>query len=104
MGRGASFTTGGAAVGKGSAFVTTRVMGNVTARSTLTYGLELSGLAEKAESGTNSVPVQVQLRYTRPSGEQVLQVLTAHQAICASREKAEEDINGTGIALFGIHA
>merc|ERR1712062_747036 len=89
---------------KGGACVATHVMGNATAKSTLTYGLELGSLARQGEDGVDTVPVQLQLRYTRPTGEQLLQVLTTHQTACASREKSEEDVNGTGVALYGIHA
>jgi len=104
IGSGGTLRAGHSVASKGGACVATHVMGNATAKSTLTYGLELSSLAKQAEDGVDTVPVQLQLRYTRPTGEQLLQVLTTHQTACASREKSEEDINGTGVALYGIHA
>lgn len=96
---------GGAAIGadatiatKGDACVGKHSVGNVTGKTTATIGL----VSPQAASAT-IVPVQLQLLYTRPSGEQVLQVLTLRLACTATREEAEADINGTCIALNGIH-
>lgn len=50
------------------------------------------------------VPIQLQLRYTRPDGEDVLQVLTVRPQISSDREQVESDINGTCVALSGIHS
>merc|ERR1712110_87397 len=79
-------------------------MGNATAKTSLTYGVELHGFSKQAAESVHSVPVQLQLRYTTPTGEEVLQVLTMHQPVSVTREKAEEDVHGTCVALYGIHA
>merc|ERR1711865_953014 len=50
-----------------------------------------------------SVPIQLQLRYTRPDGEDVLQVLTVQPSVCSKREEVESGVNGTCIGLSGIH-
>merc|ERR1711865_1161590 len=50
-----------------------------------------------------SVPIQLQLRYTRPDGEDVLQVLTVQPSVCSKREEVEAGVNGTCIGLSGIH-
>jgi len=73
----------------------------VTVRTTTTMNVSIA--AACLEGAVGRVPIQVQLRYTRPSGEQVLQVLTQLQPITASREEAEADVNGVCIALHGIH-
>mmetsp|Transcript_79435 Transcript_79435/g.199620 ORF Transcript_79435/g.199620 Transcript_79435/m.199620 type:complete len:1284 (+) Transcript_79435:52-3903(+) len=85
------------AINKGSASATTLALGNATSKSTLTIGLNLQGFR-----GT-SVPVQIQLRYVGPKGEQVTQVLTSCRHITPHRDEAEADINGVAVALNGIH-
>jgi len=89
----------GAAVRKGAACVCSRALGSATARTDLTLGLDTSAVA-----GAATVPVQLQLRYTRPSGEEVLQVLTARRPATSCRDTAEGDIDGTCVGLAGIHA
>merc|ERR1711924_571873 len=64
---------------------------------------KFEGLAELASQADLKVPFQLQLRYTRPDGEEVLQVLTRRPALQTNRGDVEADINGTCIALSGIH-
>jgi len=71
-------------------------VGNVTGKSTATFGL--FGAKEAA-----AVAFQLQLRYSKSTGEKVLQVLTMRRHCSASRDEAEADINGTCVALSGIH-
>jgi len=97
-GAGVTFHTGGT-VQKGAASVSSRMLGSATAHTDLTVMLDAS-----AAAGTATVPVQLQLRYTRPNGEEVLQVLTARRDTGASRDEAEGDIDGTCVGLAGIHA
>jgi len=103
-GAGVSLVSDGAVVKNGGACVATRSVGNATAKTTVTLALGMAAGAPVEGEGTGSVPVQLQMRYTRPSGAQVLQVLTMHQPVTAIREEAEADIDGTAVALSGIHS
>jgi actin-related protein len=87
-------------VQKGDASVVLLPLGNATTSTDLT--LELTASSEMCAQ-KDSVPVQLQLRYTRPDGEQVLQVFTTVFSLTESREQAENNINGTCAALFGLH-
>ncbi|CAE8684637.1 unnamed protein product [Polarella glacialis] len=87
---------------RGSACISVRKLGSVTARSDLTFELDTSTVLQ-AGAGASSLPVQLQLHYTLPSGEELLQVLTAQPLCSSSREEAEADINGTAVALWGLH-
>jgi len=98
-GAGVALHAGGAAPQEGAASVLSRPLGSATARTDLTLGLDAS-----SATGAATVPVQLQLSYTMPSGAKVLQVLTARLATSASRDEAEEDIDGTCVGLAGIHA
>lgn len=103
-GGGATINTDLTVAAKGSACVATHMVGNVTGKTTATFGLVGPQGLVSAHAGTrNVVPVQMQLLYTRPNGEQVLQVLTSCQPCTADREVAEADINSTCVALGGIH-
>jgi len=86
---------------KGLASVMTHTVGSATARTDLTF--KLDGMAELVSQEEQQVLVQLQLRYTRPDGEEVLQVLTVRPRVCSNREEAESDINGTCVGLSGIH-
>jgi hypothetical protein len=86
---------------KGVACVAKRTVGTMTARTDLTF--ELKAMTELANKSGDSVPVQLQLRYTRPDGEHVLQVLTLQQPVSSDRGDSESDVNGTCVALAGIH-
>lgn len=87
-------------VRKGTASVMTHTVGSATARTDLTF--KLQGMAELARQG-QQVPVQLQLRYTRPDGEEVLQVVTVRPRVCDNREEAEFHTNGTCVGLCAIH-
>jgi hypothetical protein len=86
---------------KGAAWVMKQTVGTATARTDLTF--KLDGLAELVSQSGEQVPVQLQLRYSRPDGEEVLQVLTLRPTVCTDRDESEADINGTCVALDGIH-
>merc|ERR1740121_774562 len=60
-------------------------------------GLDLAGVQAP------SVPVQMQLRYTGPRGEKILQVLTSQRRVTPHRDEAEIDVHGDAVALGGIH-
>jgi len=95
-GDGASISSDLPTLSKGSACVAKHVAGNVTGKTTATFALA-------AAAETMAVPVQLQLRFTRPNGEQVLQVLTSCRPTTAQRDESEADINATCVALSGIH-
>jgi len=97
-GPGISFNGDFTSAYKGNACTASRTVGIVTSKTDLTLDLRIT-----AEDG-DTVPVQLQLRYTKPDGEEVLQVLTVHPRVCSSRDEAESDINGTCVALNGIHS
>jgi actin beta/gamma 1 len=80
---------------KGSAWVTSQTVGTATARTDLTC--KLSTLSDVPHD--TRVPFQLQLQYTRPDGEDVLQVLTVRPQISNDRDQVESDINGTCVAL-----
>jgi len=101
-GGGVSLCADAAAANKGQACVSKRTVGNVTIRTAATMSVETSAACLEGVAG--KVPIQMQLRYTRPSGERVLQVLTQLQPISTSRDDAEAGVNGVCIALNGIHA
>jgi hypothetical protein len=97
---------------KGTASVAVRKLGSATARSDLTLELKLGGLMEEqlrtlapvqGDGAPLFVPLQVQLRYTRPDGAQVLQVFTSQVPCSARREEAEADIDGAVVGLGGLH-
>merc|ERR1712032_76295 len=97
---GAGVSVGGtsSSVQNGEACVAKRTVGTVTAATDLTFELDaVPDLAGK--SGL----LQLQLRYARADGEEVLQVCTVRPPVSSSREQAESDINGTCVALAGIH-
>jgi len=86
---------------KGAANVISYTVGSATSRTDLTFKLE--GLTELTKKAGSRIAFQLQLRYTRPDGEEVLQVLTHQPLLTTVREDAEADINGTCVALSGIH-
>jgi len=100
-GAGVSPCTSSASVQKGAACVITHTVGTATARTDLTFKLQvMEDLVGKCDP---SVPLQLQLRYARTDGEDVLQVLTVRPPVSCNRDEAETDINGTCVALNGIH-
>jgi actin beta/gamma 1 len=82
------------------ASIYTHNVGTATARTDLTFKLQVSQevLARSASQGL----LQLQLRYTRPDGESALQVFTLRPTICTNREEVEADVNGICVALHGI--
>lgn len=104
VGGGASLKGDAAASNKGRACATTRVVGNATANTTMTVGLEISQSSECTSGDVRSVPVQVQLKFTRFTGEQVIQVFSREQLVTKSRDESEANIDATAIALAGIHS
>merc|ERR1712139_391789 len=99
-GPGISCVTQSAGELKGSAWVASQTVGSATARTDLTC--KLSALSDVQRD--THVPFQLQLRYTRADGEDVLQVLTVRPQISSERDQVEADINGTCVALSGIHS
>merc|ERR1719359_2086779 len=101
-GAGFAFGASSAFEQKGAAHVMTRRIGTVTGRTDLT--LELKAMPELASKDGAPVPMQLQLRYTRPDGESILRVWTAQQPVCKDRSEVEANVNGTCIALNGVHS
>jgi len=89
-------------VQKDSACITELSVGNVTARTDVTFALD--GLRDLSDKDGLLVPVQLQLRYSRPDGDDVLQVFTVKLQVCSVRDEVETDINGTCVSLTGIHS
>jgi len=90
------------AVRSRGACIFSRTLGTATARTDLTLPLQVPGVAEK-EVEHKSV-IQLQLLYTRPDGAEVLQVFTLQPPLCTQRQRVESNINGTCVALAGIHS
>merc|ERR1712039_928890 len=44
------------------------------------------------------------MKFTRTTGEQILQVLSCKQSVTANRDMSEANVDATAIALTGIHA
>lgn len=86
---------------KGAASISTHMVGAATSRTDLTFKLKVND--DLIDKRASAVPMQLQLRYTRTDGEEVLQVINVKQALSCSRDDAETDINGTCVALNGIH-
>lgn len=86
---------------KGAASVATHTVGTATAKTDLTQKLNVVG--DFGNACNPSVPLQVQLRYVRTDGEEVLQVLTFRPPVCCNRDEVEADVNGTCLGLHGIH-
>jgi hypothetical protein len=87
---------------KGFACVSTLLIGNASNKTDLSFDLKIT--ADLMKHVGKSLPFQVQLRYTRPDGGKVLQVLRVDQHISSDRDAAEHDINGVCIGLRGIHS
>lgn len=85
---------------KGNACVSSRRLRNVSARSDITLDLKASEAVSASEA---AVPLQLQLQYTKPSGEEILQVITLRPRCSSRREVSEADVNGMAVALRGIH-
>eukprot|EP00971_Amphidinium_carterae_P299811 5956746-Amphidinium_carterae.1 len=83
--------------------VAKRSVGVATMDTDLTFGINLRDLHLLEQEQPHHVPVQIQLRYVRLDGEEVLQVVTVLATVTEVRSVAESSINGTGIALQGIH-
>jgi len=100
--------------------VVTRMVGNITRDTDLCFGFLFEDCALRAiaanektreqqrqAQGQEGLPlgqvkVQVQLRYTKPDGEQRLLVRTLALPITVNREEAEADIDATVLALHTI--
>jgi len=85
----------------GCACIATHAVGNVTAKTATTARMELSS---SDVSSCGCVPVQVQLKFTRTTGQQILQVFSCQQNVTANRDISEANVDATAIALAGIHA
>jgi len=97
LGHGASLRSDMVASSNGRATTSTWTVGNVTSKTAATLRLDLS-------DALVAVPIQMQLRYTRPSGEQVLQTITVQQTTSSNRVAVLEDIDGTAVGLEGVHS
>lgn len=86
---------------RGSASIALRRLGNVTSGSDIS--LELDVARGWPADGEAPLPVQVQLRYARPDGAEILQVFSGQCRASTVREAAEADINGTAVALSCLH-
>mmetsp|Transcript_133412 Transcript_133412/g.426492 ORF Transcript_133412/g.426492 Transcript_133412/m.426492 type:complete len:1270 (+) Transcript_133412:62-3871(+) len=103
LGQGTSFRGEADSSSKGGATTAVRRLGNATAKSTATVGLSLAEGSPSCSVARHHTPVQVQMRYSRPNGEQVLQVFTVRQSASTIRDESEADIRGEAVALSGIH-
>merc|ERR1712061_330055 len=75
---------------RGRACIATHTVGNVTAKTTSTTSIDISS---SGLSSGSCVPVQVQLKFTRTTGEEILQVFSCQKPVTVSREEAEGDVD-----------
>merc|ERR1712039_201022 len=100
-GRGASLSADVATATVGDACVAVRSVGNITDKTTTTLGLVSAPAAVLSTGDTCAmVPVQVQLRYTRPNGDQVLQVLTSRLPSSTSPAHLDVSVVAARYAFF----
>jgi len=84
----------------GGSYVTTQKLGNATAKTVASFHLK----ALAPDSSPSVVPIQMQMRYSMPNGQEVLQVLTRDMPVSNSRSDSEEDINSVCVGLGAIHS
>ena len=76
-------------------------LGNVRTGKELTFAYSFRSKKECDLTGTDRIPFQVQLLYTRPNGMQCLRVATAEVDVTEDRIEAEK---AADIAVVGVHA
>eukprot|EP00928_Gymnodinium_smaydae_P039803 TRINITY_DN27113_c0_g3_i1.p1 TRINITY_DN27113_c0_g3~~TRINITY_DN27113_c0_g3_i1.p1 ORF type:complete len:1272 (+),score=228.98 TRINITY_DN27113_c0_g3_i1:66-3881(+) len=102
-GAGAVVADKGASTSRGSASVATYTLGNATSTAAMTLGLDVPAASALSDENV-LVPVQLQLRYTKPNGDQMLHILTARHPVTCSRDEAEDEVDGTAVAVHGVRA
>lgn len=80
-----------------------RQFGSVTRKTSATLTFDLSEEILRIGQEQGALPLQVQLRYTRGTGEQVLQVFSASPTVTQIRDAAETALNGAAVGLCCIH-
>jgi len=84
----------------GTSCVTVHKLGNATAKTVASFQLQ----APFADLPPATVPIQIQLRYLSPNGQEVLQVLSREMLVSTCRSDPEEDINSVCVGLGAIHS
>merc|ERR1712159_714495 len=84
-GAGVSLGSRSAPAQRGAACVGVYTQGNATAKTDITFDLDAS--VELAGECASSVPVQLQLRFNRPNGEEVLQVVSMQHPVTRIRDE-----------------
>jgi len=99
-GSGFMFESDHVASQRGGSCMTVQKLGNATAKTVASFRLQ----AQVPDAPTSAVPIQVQMRYSLPNGQEVLQVLTREMSVSASRCDSEENINSVCVGLGAIHS
>lgn len=76
--------------------IATSEVGNATANSDLTFSF-----SAQSSIATQSIPIQTQLRYSRPDGALILRVCTRMAPVTEERPQSEMNID---VALVGMNA
>jgi len=74
-------------------------LGNATAKTVASFRLQ----AQDPIAPFSTVPVQVQMRYFTPKGQEVLQVVSKDMPVSNCRSNSEENINSVCVGLGAIH-
>lgn len=80
--------------------MTVQKLGNATAKTVASFRLQ----ARDSDSPPSTVPIQVQLRYSTPNGQEVLQVLSEDMSVSTCRSDSEENVNSMCVGLGAIHS
>jgi hypothetical protein len=75
-------------------------LGNATAKTVASFRLH----AQDPMSPPSTVPVQVQMHYSTPNGQEILQVLSKDMPVSNCRSDSEEDVNSVCVGLGAIHS
>lgn len=84
----------------GGSRVTVQKLGNATAKTVVSFQLQ----AQVPYAPPSIVPIQLQMRYSLPNGQEVLQVLTREMSVSTSRSDSEANINSVCVGLGAIHS
>jgi actin-related protein len=80
--------------------MTVQKLGNATAKSVVSFRLQ----ARDPDSSPSTVPIQMQMRYSTPNGQEVLQTLSKDMPVSTCRSDSEENVNSVCVGLGAIHS
>lgn len=84
----------------GGSCVAVQKLGKMSPQTVASFRLQ----ARDLDSPPSTVPIQVQMSYSMPNGQEVLQVLSKDIPVSMCRSDAEENINSVCVGLGAIHS